>query len=79
MKVDISPERQAWLERETAKSPARSPAQVVEAALRAYERHLAELRRDIADADRALEAGEGIAETADAFLSRMKLKHAPPA
>jgi hypothetical protein len=75
MKVDISPERQAWLESEIAKGGSRSPAQVVEAALHAYEHHLADLRRDIAEADRALEAGEGITEAAGEFLVRMRLKH----
>ena len=79
MKVDISPERQAWLESEIAKSGSRSPAQVVDAALHAYEHHLADLRRDIAEADRALEAGEAIAETASEFLMRMRLKHPRPA
>ena len=72
MKVDISPERQAWLQRELAAGGARSPAQVVEAALHAYERHLADLRRDLAEADRAIEAGDGTSETAGEFLARMR-------
>ena len=76
MKIEIGPERQAWLEREIAGNAWRSPAELVEAALHAYERHLAELRRDIAKADEAIQAGKGITETADAFLARMRAK--PP-
>jgi Arc/MetJ-type ribon-helix-helix transcriptional regulator len=79
MKVEISPERQAWLEREVACGGWRSPAELVEAALRAYERDLADLRRDIAEADRAIQVGEGVSETADAFLARMKAKRASAA
>lgn len=74
MKIEIGPERQAWLEREIAGNAWRSPAELVEAALHAYERHLAELRRDIAD--EAIQAGKGISETVDAFLARMRTK--PP-
>ena len=76
MKIEIGSERQAWLEREIAGNAWRSPAELVEAALHAYERHLAELRRDIAEADEAIQAGKGISETADAFLARMRTK--PP-
>jgi Arc/MetJ-type ribon-helix-helix transcriptional regulator len=75
MKVDISPERQAWLERELAASEWHSPAELVEAALHAYERHLADLRHDIAEADRAIQAGNGISETGAEFLARMRAKH----
>jgi hypothetical protein len=75
MKVEISPERQAWLERELARDRSRTPAQVVELALHAYERHLAELRHDIAVADQAIGAGQGVEETAAEFLARMRVKH----
>lgn len=75
MRIEIGPERQAWSEREVAGNAWRSPAELVEAALQAYEQHLAELRRDIAEAD-AIRAGKGISETADAFLARMRAK--PP-
>lgn len=74
MKVDISPERQEWLQRELAVGGSRSPAQLVEAALHAYERHLAELRRDLTAADEAIQAGNGISETAGEFLARMRVK-----
>ena len=76
MKIEIGPERQAWLEREIAGYAGPSPAELVAPALHAYERHLAELRRDIAEADEAIQAGKGISETADAFLARMRTK--PP-
>ena len=75
MRIEIGPERQAWLEREVAGNEWRSPAELVEAALHAYERHLADLRRDIAEADRAIQAGQGISETAEEFLARMRAKH----
>lgn len=75
MKIEIGPERQAWLEREIAGNAWRSPAELVEAALHAYERHLAELRHDLAEADSAIQAGQGISETAEDFLARMRAKH----
>lgn len=76
MNVEISRERRAWLEREVADNAWRSPAALVEAALQAYERHLTDLRRDLAAADAAIQAGKGSSETADEFLARMKAK--PP-
>ena len=74
MAIGISPERMAWLEREVAGNEWHSPAEAVDAALHAHEKHLAELRQDLAEADAAIDSGNGIAETAEEFLARMRAK-----
>lgn len=66
MVIQISPERQAFIDREVSRG-AGTASEIADRALKLYEQQLEQLRTEIASADAEVEAGRGTPFNPDAF------------
>lgn len=73
MTIQISPERQAFIDREVSRG-AGTPDEIAERALKLYEEQLQRLRAEVSAADAQIQSGQGVALDAEDFRRAQDLK-----